>query len=544
MSIQPNIAQERTSHVIVRILLLLTGVLFLLQCLSVAVFPIPDSLRWYGDESWLMLEARTHIATGVLRFPEAVGSTLAVNKGFLLGMPWISSLLYGLPVVLAGATADVVVTGRIVTLVLAVLLLIVLYRTMLRLSIPPILAALGLLLLVSSRSFFFASHSARPDILAGLTVLSVICYCTDPTRINSIRSSRWWFFFGAALSFIALTSSPHLPPLLAPLGVVALFFFKSANKTKAWLYSIVGAVSVAGVLVFLYYVLSGDLSLFGIHRAHNPFESVSGELPLHRPFSRSVQIANILIRLSTMWDEARYFLIALLLALAAFLLPSVRKQVRVSRERRFVLWSVLSLSFSWLYLEAAGKLYFLHVFPIYIIFIALVLSTLSSSLWKYLSIVGLLLFGIGLQDAFTARSAGEKIAHGNIAAVHQLADSIQQISQREHIVKPRVVTEPAAVDQLLQYPNVRTMTTHFISYYDTVHTIPEMVKMYDARFAILANTPSWSEARYKEPFFRTIDSIGRRVTVVSGTLFDFDQEYFTPQKESGTDSLILYQLPN
>src|SRR4051812_31430565 len=107
--------------------LLVTAVLSLLilQFSSLCIFPTPNSLRWYGDETWLMSEAHSQITTGVVRYPMALGSTLEHSKGVVLSMTWLSSLLYGLPIALIHA--DPLSIGRTVTAALSLLLLILFY---------------------------------------------------------------------------------------------------------------------------------------------------------------------------------------------------------------------------------------------------------------------------------------------------------------------------------------------------------------------------------------------------------------------------------
>src|ERR1019366_9729303 len=122
IEVNPETRIERT---LAWLMLAMALVLVLLQLRSLFIFPLPNSIRWFGDETWLMSEAKQQITTGVVRYPLAIGSALEHGKGVVLSMTWLSSLLYGLPVCIAGHS--IVADGRIVTAVLAILLLVSLY---------------------------------------------------------------------------------------------------------------------------------------------------------------------------------------------------------------------------------------------------------------------------------------------------------------------------------------------------------------------------------------------------------------------------------
>lgn len=86
------------------------------QARSLYVYPIPDSVNyWYGDESWVMLEARTQMSEGVLRHPYAYGATLNDQAGVLIGNSWGTSLLYGLPAMVFAQSFPAIAIGRSVT---------------------------------------------------------------------------------------------------------------------------------------------------------------------------------------------------------------------------------------------------------------------------------------------------------------------------------------------------------------------------------------------------------------------------------------------
>ena len=284
------------------LMLAMAAVLFASQLRSLFIFPQPNSLRWFGDETWLMSEATQQIATGMVRYPLAIGSTLAQGKGLVLSMTWLSAFLYGLPGWIVGH--NVVAVGRIVTTVLAFVLLALMYECSRLLGASRFASALVLLLLASTRAFFFASHSARPDLLAGLIVLAFVAICTKLVNEGKDRSTRWWFGYGAVVLFLSLSSSIHLLTLLGP---VSLYFLWQMGALRRWNYVILAIVVAAGmvaVLIAIYYFTTGKITLFSIAAGPVQFQDVLSSIPIRRPFSRSVQIANVLIRLKQFVSEA------------------------------------------------------------------------------------------------------------------------------------------------------------------------------------------------------------------------------------------------
>ena len=79
-------------------------------------FPVIDSFRWYGDETWMMLSWKQMISHGRLTVPIALGSELLSPPGVLLGSPWLAAAVYGIPQWIVSASTDIVNVGRSVSL--------------------------------------------------------------------------------------------------------------------------------------------------------------------------------------------------------------------------------------------------------------------------------------------------------------------------------------------------------------------------------------------------------------------------------------------
>src|SRR5579863_1521269 len=73
---------------------------------SLYQFPVPDSYRWYGDETWLMVAWKNLVSHGRMIVPIALESTLRNPPGLFLGSSWFTAVWYGLPQLLAPPHVD------------------------------------------------------------------------------------------------------------------------------------------------------------------------------------------------------------------------------------------------------------------------------------------------------------------------------------------------------------------------------------------------------------------------------------------------------
>ena len=160
------------------VLVIVVLVFFYLSCRSLYVFPVPDSYRWYGDETqtWMLLGWKNLLAHGRLTVPIALGSTLEQAQGLLLGSSWVPAVCYGLPQLVLSKEIDPITIGRSVTMAFALATLLVIGGTSYRLRLPTSARLLTLALLVTTRSFTFASHSARYDMMTGFAVVAFIAF--------------------------------------------------------------------------------------------------------------------------------------------------------------------------------------------------------------------------------------------------------------------------------------------------------------------------------------------------------------------------------
>ena len=406
----------RLQRILAIVMIAMAATLFALQLRSLFIFPQPNSLRWFGDETWLMTEAVRQIATGVVRYPLAIGSTLMQGKGLALSMTWLSALLYGLPALIAGNNP--VAAGRIVTTTLSLVLLALLYGCSRLLGASRFASALAVMLLVSTRSFFFASHSARPDLLAGLIVLAFVTTCTIFARQRNEFSRWWWFGYGAAIVFLSVSSSIHLLTLLGP---VAFYFFWRLGGIRRWhsaAFAITGAVGMGAILIAVYYWTTGSITLFSIAAGPVQFQDVLSSIPIRRPFSRSVQVSNIIIRLKQYASEAPQIF------LLPGLLPFIWRRATNTRHTFAVASGIVMLS--WLLLEGAEINYLMHLLPLLFLGLALA-ATVIVERWKSIAIasftcIAITFFIFSYQDslhAFVSASVIDSSNNSNVKAIEE-----------------------------------------------------------------------------------------------------------------------------
>src|ERR1051325_4014409 len=121
------------------------------------VFPVPDSYRWYGDETqtWMLLGWKNLLAHGRLTLPIGLGSTLEQAPGLLLGSAWIPAICYGLPQILLSTEIDPITIGRTVTFVFAIVSLLTILWAGRKTQIPLSGTVLAVCVLLTTRSFSF-----------------------------------------------------------------------------------------------------------------------------------------------------------------------------------------------------------------------------------------------------------------------------------------------------------------------------------------------------------------------------------------------------
>jgi hypothetical protein len=528
------------------------------QLSSLYVFPMPDTARWWGDETGQIVELKTELQEGAARIPPALGATVAKTNGIIRGNSWLAAFAYGLPAIIFSNISDLVSIGRTVTAVFTIALLAALFFFLRKQSASKLLALVTLLTLISTRSFLFASHAARLDIVAGLALLIYVAYLSG--RYNEYRNvftpwrptNRWWFFFGF-ISLALATLSIHLLTLIAPVALFALWKFGAVRDLRKLGAALGGVLSVALLLFGIYYVSGAPITLFGSASHHIQFQSVVQELPILRPFSRSVQVNNLALRLKGFASEAPQVLIALVLTMLCSIVVIIRSrgnsEFRMPEGMRFLIGATCISVISWLLFQSYAIYYYLHILPVLALAIGATLAFCiermfaSERAWMIsgaLIIATLGLAHVGFYDALSASASGHQLTRSNQNALTEMT----RLIEADHTTtdKPLVLAQNPATAWFLSEPNLRVMTAHFIGFPSDDLSPTETIRKEGVRFMLLyttVRTQNYSEEI--APLKHAADSIAVKVKTITGTLFDADRDYFHLDLAS-VDTMTLYKI--
>lgn len=507
-----------------------------LQLRLLYVFPQPDSARWWGDETGQMLELKSELQTGVAHIPTALGSTLATTNGFVRGNSWMAAILYGIPVYIFDGLASVVSIGRTVTALLGILLIIGVARLVFQLTRNKSAALLAALVLVSTRAWLFGSHAARLDVAAGLAVVLIASFLATKWKAReSLAPLGWHWWFAAGAAYIVLsTLSIHLLTIGAVFLIFALWKFR-ALRWRNVLAVGAGSATVLALLLAIYGLSGAPASLFTKTVASNQFQSVVRGLPIMRPFSRSVQVANLLERLTGLWAEAPVVLALCVASLSALV---ARHFIR-GHQSRFITDLGLASAIAWIFFESPALYYYMQVLPIFIVALIVSIDTLLAERRKWPALaVGALLAYFAVNDALKVAPLSLALAEQNKSATRDVRRRVDMSSVDEF---PTLLAQNPAIAELNRFASLRLMTPHLLSFPTSTAPIEEQLSQIGVHFILLYSLPG--DRNYSDEYGklrRVVATNGLEVSRWTGTLFDVDRDYFEPQPRS--DTLTLYRL--
>lgn len=508
------------------------------QLRSLYVFPQPDSARWWGDETGQMLELKAELETGVAHIPTALGSSLEVTNGFVRGNSWLAAIFYGIPVYIFDGLTDVVTVGRTVTALLAIFLLIALGKFVRSVTGSITAGLLTILLLVSTRAFFFGSHAARLDIAAGLALVVAATYLEmkyEERRNLEPLAWRWWFTTGAVYLLLS-TLSVHLLTTGAVVLAFLLWRFRALTLRNV-LAIACGSGSVLVVLLAIYGLSGAPPTLFTHTAVSNQFQSVAYGLPIFRPFSRSVQVANILERITGLWREAP---VLIALAIASLALLAVRGHRVPDHRSRFVADLALAVLVAWLLFESPAVYYYMQVLPLF-------LAALVASIWPSVGdkgrwpsvVVAVVAAYFAVTDSQSAYRVGNRLDRDNHAALGELRRKIDY-SPIQHT--PVVLAQNPAIAELNKYTATRLMTPHLLSFPTSDAPLVEQLSAIGVDFVVLYSLPGG--ANYSQEYGalqQALATNGLLTAQWTGTLFDVGRDYFGANSVR-FDTLSLYRF--
>lgn len=504
------------------------------------IFPAPDGARWWGDETGQMLELRAELQHGHACIPTALGSSLETSNGLVRSNSWLAAMVYGLPALAFSSLADLVTIGRTVTFLLSVILCAAMFAIMRRLTVDTSPALLVILVLLGSRSFFYASHAARLDIAAGLSIILFVFYLSK--RYEAFRLAGWsptsqWCFLYGAVTILFATLSIHLLTLLGVLSVYMLIQFGIWRRPRQLIAAIAGVACVVMVLLGIYALTGAPMALFSTSVGPNQFQSVAGGLPILRPFSRSVQISNVLERLDGLWSEAPAILIVSTLTIAIRLALKPK-----SGNSRSQFWSraTIVIVIAWLFFQSPALYYYLHILPLVVIGLGVTISERVKISPLILVAFGTLICILGIRDTVNATALAEPIARDNNAAI---TACLQMMTRREQ--PPITLAQNPGIARLEHSP-VQLMTAHFLDFPTTKDAPSQIIRRLGVQYIILYAPADGKSYSSDYATLRPIaDSIAIVRLRVPGVLLDAGRDYFhfdALRESTPKDTLILYEV--
>ena len=521
-------------------------VLFVLQLRTLYTIPVYDSVRWGGDETWLMREFGNQIKHCVMSYPENFGGPRRTD-GVLAGSMWVDALIYGLPGALLFPSHDYVSVGRTVTAVLALFLLASIFFILRKLKVSYFVAALTVFLVVACRGFVWASHSARYDLLTGLTLIW-FCYFLSRQQNPSTRRMAIAGFFGALM--ICFSRHMLLLGLAASMAfLIELRVWKKWDLLWVWL---AGSAIGAGVLSLAYLAGAHEFSLFGRGGSEGSYSFVLNQIPILRPFSRNVQVSNLVERFHLFERDATWILVILA---AAFVMCTLYRLLdRNGRERfssflhgPFKFWFLAAglCSLTWLLAEGSRPYYLYHIVPLLSLVAAIAFDRVPAHSVDKRVAPWFLLAGcfFAAREALPPATLGVAIAQDQQKTISKFLDEARTLPPTHS----RILLDVAGLDRALTDTSRQVLT---LDMFQPPHETGALVQKLLANhidYVILRSSPvgtPFEPGRALLP--HVLDSIGTIQDTALGFFYDDGRSYDASLGEllrQGLDTLKLYRLP-
>jgi hypothetical protein len=507
-------------------------VLLVVQALSLYVFPVHDSIRWFGDESWLMTESIAMVETGELHHPHALSSTLSEPKGILfISVPWLRMLLYGVPASLMYPDANPIDVGRTVSWLFSLGLLAIVYWLVKTRTHDALLALTGVLLLAATDAFLFSAHSARYDVLVGLFLLFACAW------LSSDRFAELQPAWGAALaSFTLLTLAIALPVslyfYLAVVGMIAFLMLGAHRRLKGWGGAFAGIAGAVGIAALLSLAINGGVAPWSSSQHQGEIGDVTRDIPILHILSLHAQLATLYRNAEIVAAGAPWSFLAV---------PLLLWTVIRWRCERLALFGVASI-IVWYLLQRPHPAYLVHVVPLVLCasFITLHRSGWNRKALRY-ALAGLAICYALMNTArfSIASSNAENWSVQRSEAMKRISASIDRTSR-----KPLVMVEATANGALLADTSIQLMTTHFQFFPKQKQTVSEVIDREGVDYVVIFNAANYGYDRSaRDPLVRTVRERSELVRVETGEFFDIDRSYFEIHTaQPALDTLFLYKI--
>ncbi len=521
------------------------------QLRSLFYLPVFDSYLWWGDESWLMVEWKEQILHGVFRHPYALAATMHFGNGSLLNCQWLTALLYGLPQVLIGASSDPVTIGRCITAFCAILLVTSMYYVLRQTKAPHLLSIFGLLLLITARSFILTSHSARYDILTSLVLLWLFYYCSGKSKLHPV-------LFGLLLPALLLISV-HVFVLGASLWALGCYLRGYWRAVRDASLVIVGIILGAVVLYLATFIVGQSGGLLS-GAAGTGFDRNLEDVPLLRPFSRSVQFTNLVQRWKVLVEMAPFILSFSVMAVMLWLTARLRNvRARAGKLSSLTLGALLII-LSWLALESSAPTsYLIYILPIVIVAgvasVARMLERTNASAGLAIASMILLFMISAALSAYSytetklAATKGLMRESDNLNAIDLSIQAIQKDAAEQHVVRPMILVQAPAVDEALRLlaadagHSFHVMTTQFIEYPATNLSADQIMQQQHIGYMLLYSSGAKPfYMREVDPLIRAASTRGTMIVRAIQPMTDIGKQYFEDVKTAENDTLTVYRM--
>ncbi len=541
---------RRPRDIVALFVLVVSLAVLALQLRTVYTVPVFDAARWGGDETWLMREFVHQAEHGVLLYPESFGEPVRTN-GVLAGSMWGNALLYGVPGIIFFPHYDYVSIGRTVTALLALLLIGSLYFIACSLKISPLLSALAVALMVMSQGFVWATHSARYDLLTGLVL---IWYCYYLSKIEKFGFRQ--MFVTGAIGIFTICFSPHLLTLAAG-ATLAFLIVNRMWRNPAGLFAwVVGSLSAIAMLSIAYIIGSGEFSLFGRGGKAGIFSFVLNEVPILRPFSRNVQVSNLMERCHLVQKDLPGMLVMLFVALLIFIVYQLRlrrkdaekHRVIITLRQNFFLMSTLICTLSWLLMQGSRPYYLFHIVPLLLLGCAIIFelwSQVYSTRWiaetGAIVVMTIAIF-LGVNHSIPSPALGEAIARDQQSAISRFLLEARIDSQR----KSRILLDVAGLDRALADTSCEVLTLDMFQPPANAEALVEKLRLNRIDYVILRSSSigtAFEPGRALIP--HVLDSIRWVQDSMLGIFYDDGRNYdasLGTLLDEGLDTLKLYRV--
>ena len=502
-------------------------------------FPVPDSYRWYGDETWLLLTWKNLLVHGRTIVPAAMQTDLMRSPSLILGSSWLTALCYGLPQLVISPQIDPITIGRTVSFILALLTIGAIAYFGYKLQLFPSIIAICIALLVTTRTFTFASHSARYDMITGFAIMAFISFCA--VRIHRLggssreASSTSSFWFGVVALFAGMTISPHAGGLLILPSLFIAWYFGIFRSISNFIFAIMGAILSGALLIAIYHFTTHNVSTFGIANG-NSVNSSLHHLPISHLFSWSAQRDQLGAKLYDLWHDAPAFVFVLPLIFISEIVLSL--QQRPHPVCRFLTCSLALILIGSAFFQGTLPYYIVYFAPLAALTIAAQAMEWSKTEWLLpLVTVGSLvlmfeMLWIWLPELSNAGRLGVRINESNAAAVQAAMEEASRTWQPG--VKPLVLAQRPALHELLRDTNIRVMNESFL-----LSRLRDAGESADSEIAQTGVNYILDYHKAKE--YPANAWNGTPIFIRVGPLLDRSVNYFH-DTSSELDTLILYEM--